>query len=82
MAGCIYLALLISSFVIGVYWVRIVSYLNAVSKLLFLSSVGIGILIIGLVVGMYVGRRAEPIPASIGSIVWNFEQPHVAMDIF
>jgi hypothetical protein len=74
LAGLIYTALFAVFFLISVYWIRVATFLQAKSKSLFLSFVGLFILALGVSIGVYAGQRFEPIPAAIGSVVWNFEQ--------
>jgi hypothetical protein len=70
----IYGALFVVAFFVAVYWDRIGTYLKGKSRSLFLAFAGLGVLALGVSIGVYVGRKFEPIPAAIGSIVWNFEQ--------
>jgi hypothetical protein len=70
----IYCALFVVSFFIAVFWVQVCAFLRATSRFLFFTLSGAAFVVLGFGVGMYFGRRSEPIPAAIGSIVWNFEQ--------
>jgi hypothetical protein len=73
-AGWIYTALFVISFVIAVFWNRIASFAKGKAKAMLYALGVIALLAAGVAIGMSIGRREFATPASIGNVVWNFEQ--------